>query len=74
MTLSGRFVAPAILVMGIDDVLVARITPGLQTSSSFLKIFSFEIFPLHGGLNDKIGIFHIFQVGTLFNPARISFF
>ena len=38
MTSSGRFVAPAIRVMGIDEVFDARITPGLQTSSSFLKM------------------------------------
>ena len=70
MTFSGRLVWEAMRPIGMDEVLLARITPGLQISSISFEDFEFEGFVFRGRLHDEIGIRHIFQIGGDLDTAQ----
>jgi len=74
MTSGARLVAAAILVMGIDEVFDARITPGLQISSSFLKIPSLRSSRSVAASTMKSASFMSSRFVLFLIRLRISFF
>ncbi len=56
MTSCGRFVAAAHSTTGSDDVVVARMAPGLQISSRFSKRACLTREVLDDGLDDEVDL------------------